>query len=63
MSNYGGRGPGPKDLHEHMNKEFGQKQNQIWTGVKIKYERDDMPTIANDSADSDDDDDIDLNNL
>ena len=39
-----------------------QKQNQIWTGAKIKYERDDMPTITNDSDDSDDDD-IDLNNL
>ena len=63
MSNYGGRGPGPKDLHEHMNKEFGQKQNQIWSGVKIKYERDNMPRVTDNSDDSDDDIDIDINNL
>lgn len=37
-SNYGGRGPGPKDLHEYMDKMFGRQQNQMWSGIKIKYE-------------------------
>jgi P4 family phage/plasmid primase-like protien len=63
MSNYGGRGPGPKDLHEHMNKEFGQKQNQVWSGVKIKYENNGLPTITNDTDDSDNEDIIDINSL
>lgn len=40
-ANHGGRGPSPKDLHEYMDKEFGRQRNQIWTGVKIKYDRDD----------------------
>uniref|UniRef100_A0A6C0JMB7 SF3 helicase domain-containing protein n=1 Tax=viral metagenome TaxID=1070528 RepID=A0A6C0JMB7_9ZZZZ len=42
MANYGGRGPSPKDLHEYMDKEFGRQRNQIWTGVKIRYERDEV---------------------
>jgi len=42
MANYGGRGPSPKDLHEYMDKEFGRQRNQIWNGVKIKYERDEI---------------------
>lgn len=37
-SNYGGRGPSPKDLHEYMDKMFGRQQNQMWSGIKIKYE-------------------------
>jgi P4 family phage/plasmid primase-like protien len=37
-ANYGGRAPGPKDLHEYMDKEFGRQKNQCWMGVKIKYE-------------------------
>lgn len=37
-ANYGGRAPGPKDLHEFMDKEFGRQKNQCWTGVKIRYE-------------------------
>ena len=40
MSNYGGKGPGPKDLHEHMNKEFGRQKNAAWIGVRIRYEED-----------------------
>ena len=40
MSNYGGRGPSPKDLHEFMDKEYGRQRNQIWSGVRIRYERD-----------------------
>jgi P4 family phage/plasmid primase-like protien len=37
-ANYGGRAPGPKDLHEYMDKEFGRQKNQCWMGVKIKYD-------------------------
>jgi P4 family phage/plasmid primase-like protien len=40
-SNYGGRGPSPKDLHEYMHKEFGRARNQVWSGVRIRYENDD----------------------
>jgi len=36
-ANYGGRCPGPKDLHEYMDKEFGRQKNQCWIGVKIRY--------------------------
>ena len=36
-ANYGGRCPGPKDLHEYMDKEFGRQKNQCWIGVKICY--------------------------
>jgi len=37
-ANYGGRCPGPKDLHEFMDKEFGRQKSQCWIGVKIRYE-------------------------
>ena len=57
MSNYGGRGPSPKELHEYMDKEFGRKRQQTWNGVRIKYERDELPV---DNVDTDDDDDIDV---
>ena len=42
MANYGGKGPSPKDLHEFMDKEFGRQQNSTWSGVKIRYERDEV---------------------
>ena len=58
MSNYGGRGPSPKELHEYMDKEFGRKRQQTWNGVRIKYERDELPAV--DNVDTDDDDDIDV---
>ena len=64
MSNYGGRGPSPKELHEYMDKEFGRKRQQTWSGVRIKYERDEMPTETGDSEeDSDESDEIDVNTL
>ena len=62
MSNYGGRGPSPKELHEYMDKEFGRKRQQSWNGVRIKYERDELPN-DNTAADDDDDDEIDVSNL
>ena len=38
MSNYGGKGPSPKDLHEYINKLFGRPKNQAWRGIRIRYE-------------------------
>ena len=46
-SNHGGKTPSPRDLHEHMNKEFGRIKNQVWKGIRIRYES------------NEDDDDID----
>uniref|UniRef100_A0A6C0JE41 SF3 helicase domain-containing protein n=1 Tax=viral metagenome TaxID=1070528 RepID=A0A6C0JE41_9ZZZZ len=59
-SNYGGRCPGPKDLHEYMDKTFGKQRAQAWHGVKIVYDRDNN---AHESIDSDYPDDIDDNEL
>ena len=39
--NYGGRGPNTKDLHEYVNKEFGRIHNQVWKGIRIRYETED----------------------
>ncbi len=58
MSNYGGRGPSPKELHEYMDKEFGRKRQQSWNGVRIKYEQDELPMEMDDE-----DDGIDVNKL
>ena len=70
MSNYGGRGPSPKELHEYMDKEFGRKRQQTWFGVKIKYDRDQSSTIldnatnsTNSDNDEDEDDGININNI
>jgi P4 family phage/plasmid primase-like protien len=62
MANYGGRGPSPKDLHEYMDKEFGRQKNQMWTGVKIKYERDEVDADDSD-FDNGTDGDIDTTEL
>jgi P4 family phage/plasmid primase-like protien len=39
-SNYGGKPPSPKELHDYMDKEFGKQKAQVWSGVKIHYDRD-----------------------
>jgi hypothetical protein len=42
-ANYGRSGqPNPKDLHECMNKEFGHLINGLWSGVKIRYDRNEV---------------------
>ena len=57
-SNYGGRGPSPKDLHEYMDKEFGRAKNQAWQGIRIKYEEEE----EDDEEDNEEyNDDIDIN--
>jgi len=38
-SNYGGKAPSNKEIHEYMDKEFGKQKDQIWHGVKINYNR------------------------
>ena len=53
MANYGGRGPSPKDLHEHMDKEFGRQRVQTWHGVKIRYERDEVDEIEDSDTEED----------
>ena len=40
-TNYGGRGPSPKDLHEYMDRCFGKNRASKWFGVEIKYESND----------------------
>jgi P4 family phage/plasmid primase-like protien len=37
-SNYGGRNPCQKDLHDYISKEFGKPKNEYWVGIKIRYE-------------------------
>ena len=48
-SNHGGKTPSPRDLHEYMNKEFGRIKNQVWKGIRIRYE-------SNDDDDDNDED-------
>jgi P4 family phage/plasmid primase-like protien len=61
-SNYGGKGPSPKDLHEYMDKTF----NRNWVGTRIRYNRDNNAdednTTIGDENDGDNDyvDDIEL---
>lgn len=54
-TNYGGRGPSPKDLHEYMDRCFGKNRASKWFGVEIKYESsDDMDEdIIKNSLDND----------
>jgi P4 family phage/plasmid primase-like protien len=42
QSTYGRGGPSPKDVHDYIDKQFGKQKNQLWTGIKIRYERDDL---------------------
>jgi len=56
-SNYGGRCPSPKDLHELIDKEYGKQKSGIWTGVKVQYEKN---TLNDDAATDSEPDEIDL---
>jgi len=59
-TNYGGRGPSPKDLHEYIDRIYGKSRNARWVGVKIKYQDndDDEEDVLDDY-----DDNIDENQL
>jgi putative DNA primase/helicase len=52
-SNYGGKCPGPKDLHEYMDKEYGKQKDNAWRGVKIVYDRENANTHTEDDIDDD----------
>uniref|UniRef100_A0A6C0DR37 SF3 helicase domain-containing protein n=1 Tax=viral metagenome TaxID=1070528 RepID=A0A6C0DR37_9ZZZZ len=41
-STYGRCSVSPKDVHEYMDKRFGSHKNATWTGVRMRYERDDL---------------------
>jgi P4 family phage/plasmid primase-like protien len=64
QSNYGGKGPQPKELHEYMDKEFGRQRNQVWLGVSFRSYKNDL---TNEDADGDNttdgDDDISASTL
>ena len=45
--------PNPKDIHEYMDKQFGRQKNQVWEGVRIKYERDSAIQFSDSSTISD----------
>jgi P4 family phage/plasmid primase-like protien len=57
-SNYGGHSPCPKDLHDFMDKEFGNSNKNCWIGVKICYENFEETNLF---IDDEEDDDIDIN--
>jgi P4 family phage/plasmid primase-like protien len=63
MSNYGGRGPSPKDLHEYMDKDYGRPKAQKWMGVRIRYEQDQEQSAGQTHDDDDYTDEIELNEL
>ncbi len=58
QSTYGRGGPSPKDVHDYIDKQFGKQKNQLWTGIKIRYERDDL-----DIPELEEDDGVDANEL
>lgn len=60
MSNYGGKGPSPKDLHEYINKLFGRPKNQAWRGIRIRYEGNEE---EEDNENEEDESDISSNDL
>jgi hypothetical protein len=65
QSTYGKGAPPAKDVHGYMDKKFGKsnrKEKGVWTGVKIKYERDDS-FKATISGDDEFDDGISTNDL
>ena len=56
-TNYGGRGPSPKDLHEYMDKCFGKNRASKWMGVEIKYDtnnNEDEDELIKNNLDNDD---------
>jgi len=39
--NYGAKSPSPKDLYAQMDKRFGKQRSAVWSGVRVRYDRDD----------------------
>ena len=58
MSTYGRGGPPPKEVHAYMDKAFGKaKTANMWVGVKIRYDRDEIADVDENY------DDIDISEL
>jgi P4 family phage/plasmid primase-like protien len=62
-SNYGGKCPGPKDLHEYMDKTFGKQRAGVWSGVKLKFNHEESDFAEPEFDGMGDDDDVELNEL
>jgi len=62
QSNYGGKGPQPKELHEYMDKEYGRQRNQVWSGVSFRSYKNEFNDGDGDNT-TEDDDDISANTL
>jgi len=45
--------PNPKDIHEYMDKQFGRQKNQVWEGVRIKYDNSGPQIFSDGSSISD----------
>ena len=63
---YGRGGPSTKEVHEYLDKRLGKFNSKlnVWTGARIRYERDEMKINLDEVNDSDDEiDDIDENDL
>lgn len=59
LSNYGEKKmPSPKDVHEHLDKNYGKCKNGEWGGLKIKYNQNTSETF-----DGDDINDINISDL
>jgi len=57
---YGRGGPSTKEVHEYLDKRFGKFNTKlnVWTGARIRYERDEMK-INLDEVDDEEDDEVD----
>ena len=53
--NYGTKNPSPKNLHDHMDKQFGKNVSGVWSNVKLKFNDDDNNFNDDDDIDSIDD--------
>ena len=60
--NYGTKNPSPKNLHDHMDKQYGKNISGVWSNVKLKFHDDDDFQCVNEEED-DIGDDIELNEI
>jgi hypothetical protein len=61
--NFGTRNPGPKDLHEYMDKTFGKQRAGVWSGVKLKFNSDDESDFADPEFSEIEEGEVELNEL
>jgi putative DNA primase/helicase len=60
--NYGTKNPSPKNLHDHMDKQYGKNISGVWSNVKLKFHDDDDFQCVNEEEE-DIGDDIELNEI